>query len=152
MNPKCGDLLLCVLYELDLNVLAHPLDDLVRAKPTAVLRIQIQLVDDMQQTGTTKNLLGEVLHPPLQVFVHVRHDIILGHGWLLHQNQRARLVARRQNPTRSPHGEPPQKQRDQEMQVAPANYSEVMLEFETLWILRSNIFGHSHLFSGLANW
>src|SRR5208337_779670 len=128
--------------ELDLDVLAHPLDNLVGAKPTAVFRIQIQLVDNMQKTGTTKNLLGEVLHPRLQIFVHVRNDIILGHGWLLHQNQRARLVARRQNPARPPHCEPPQKQRDQEMQVAPANDSQVVLKVETLRSFRINVCGH----------
>ena len=95
-----------------------------------VSRIKIELIDDVQQVRPAENLLRNALHPFLQVIVDIRRDIVFRHGGLLDQNQRARLVPRRQNPTRSPHHRPADKQRYQEMEVATAHYSQIMLKVE----------------------
>ena len=60
--------------------------------------IKIELIDDMQEPRPAENLLSDTLQPILQVVIYVGRDVILRHGGLLHQNQGARLVARRQRP------------------------------------------------------
>ena len=64
--------------------------------------IQIQLVDDVQQAGAAENLLRDAPHPVLQIVVHVGRDVILRHGGLLHQNQRARTGSAKAEPSSPP--------------------------------------------------
>ena len=58
--------------------------------------IKIELIDNMQQSRTAQNLLGNALHPLLQVIVHIGRHVVFRHGGLFHQNQGARHVARRE--------------------------------------------------------
>ena len=92
------------------------------------LGIEIELLDDVQQTSPAQNLLRDALQAVLQIIVHVGRNVILWHGRLLDQNQCARLVARRKNPTRAPYRGPYQEQRNQEMQMPAARDAQVMLQ------------------------
>ena len=68
--------------------------------------IKAELINDVQQVGPAQNLLRDALHALLQVVINIRGNVILGHRRLLDQNQRGRLVARRQHPARGPHNRP----------------------------------------------
>ena len=97
------DLVALVAHQVDVDVLAHPLHLLVGRTLRVVTGVKVVLVDDVQQPGAAENLLRDALHPLLQIVVDVGRDVIFRHGGLFHQNQRARLVARRQHPARAPH-------------------------------------------------
>ena len=97
----------------NINVFPHALDHLVGRGVRMVARIEIQLFDDVQQPRPAQNLLRNALHALLQIIVHVRGDVILRHGGLLHQDQGGGLVAGGQNPADSPNQHPSHEERDQ---------------------------------------
>ena len=110
-----------IFDQIDIDILAHHLDFFVGRALRVLRRIKIELIDNVQKPRPAENLLRNALQPHLQVLVDVRRHVVLGHGRLLHQNQRARLVTRRQHPARAPHQHPSQKQRNQEMDVPAAH-------------------------------
>ena len=106
----------------------------------------------MQKPRATENLLGDALHPLLQIIVHVGRDVILWHGGLLHQNQRGRLIARRKDPTCSPHHRPTHEKRYQKLQMATPHHPQVVLQVEAFRTFLVEIVNHRiHLPSGLEN-
>src|ERR1039458_4610174 len=106
----------------------------------------------MQKPCPTKNLLCDALHPLLQVIVHVRRNVILRHGGLLHQDKCGRLIARRKNPACTPDQRPSQENRYQKLEMATPNHPQVALEVEAFRTLLVEIVNHRiYLPSGLEN-
>ena len=95
------------------------------------ITVQIELVYDLQQSRSTKNLLCDGLQSPLQVVINVGHHVVGRHRRLLNQDQRRGLVTWGQYPTGAPNHYPAYEQRDQEVQVPAPHNSQQILNVET---------------------
>jgi len=71
------------LDEVDLDVLAHLLDLIVRRAEEQSL-IEMQVVDDGQQARPAQHLLCDRLQAFLQIHLDVRHDELLRYFLLFH--------------------------------------------------------------------
>src|SRR5580765_7851798 len=96
----------------------------------------------MEQPRAAKNLLGNALQTLLQIVAHVRGDVILGHGGLLHQNQRSGLIAWGKDPTYAPHDCPAQQQRYQKVKMSAPHEPEIMLQVKTFRAFLFQIVNH----------
>src|ERR1035437_6264269 len=87
-----------------------------------------QLINDHQEARAAQNLLLNTGQPVLQVFIDVGLNIVLRHRRLFDQNQRARLIACRQNPAGSPDHKPPKKQWYEEVNMPAPDHIQVALD------------------------
>ena len=145
-DVKCCDLIARVTDQFDVDIFAHAVNLLIGRCLGVRAWVKIELVNDVQEPGAAENLLGNALQPILQVVVHVGRDIIFRHGGLLHQNQGARLIARRQNPARLPR--PAAQARNsgiKKMEVAPADHAQVTLKVEAFRTFLVEIVNHRNL-------
>ena len=127
--PEGGDFFAVIVpHKLDVNVFAHKRYLFIRSDLVAPPSIKMQLVNDQEKARAAKNLLRNTLQPVLQIVADIWLDIVFRHSGLLNQDQRARLITRRQNPARSPDYKPPKQHRYKEMDVSAANYVEVALQ------------------------
>ena len=91
-----------IAHQLEVNIFAHLCNFFIWRELPVTLAVEVQLVNDLEKARAAENLLGDVLDPVLQIFIDIRHDVVFWHRGLLHQDQRARLIAARQNPAGSP--------------------------------------------------
>src|SRR5208282_4221389 len=118
-----GELPVVAARQFDLDVLAHVLDQIVRALVFSLLSVETERVNDAEKSGAAQDLLRDAVQLMLNVVIDVRDNIFLRHGRLLNQNERARPVGRWDQPARSPHEHPAAKKRHQELPPPTADDS-----------------------------
>ncbi len=120
-------------HQVDLNVLTHGRDLIVGGWRQKTL-IQMQVVDDRQQTGAAQDLLGDRLQALAQIHLHIWQDIVLGNLGLLDQDHRLRGVLRGYDPRRQKHQKPSDKQRSNDPPF-PAGHNGPVIIYSSQWFL-----------------
>jgi len=101
-----GELSILALRQFDVDVLAHRPYQFVGVLMLRVLGVETDIFNDAEKTGTAQDLLRNAVELMLNVDVDVRLNKFLRHRSTLDQNERARAVGHRNQPTRSPHQRP----------------------------------------------
>ncbi len=86
VNIERGKLLVVTVGQLNFNVFAHDLNQIVRALVLVCMGIEAERVDNAKQTGATQDLLRDAIKLTLDVVIDIRLYILFRNRRLFNQD------------------------------------------------------------------
>ena len=95
----------------------------------------MEAVDRRLKARAAENLFRQTLQALLKITRDVGDDVLVRNLLLFHQNQRFRLIRRRQKPTRPPHGRPNQEKWKQNPPAPPDRDGPIFFPAAKYWFV-----------------